>query len=107
VAHSSTLHAACQENEFELEQEGRRGVAMWPRTEAIYERPGDYDLEHEGDDEDIPRAAVGSQVEIGGLEREGPMLDEAVELLFRVTGFSTERGSAKTKAAACAPRAGH
>jgi hypothetical protein len=21
--------------------------------EAIYERPGDYDLEHEGDDEDV------------------------------------------------------
>src|SRR5690349_11989649 len=73
--------------------------------EAIYERPGDYDLEHEGDDEDItfyvrlldrwrPRRvmelgsgtgrvsiplarAAGAQVEIVGLEREGPMLDEA------------------------------
>jgi SAM-dependent methyltransferase len=40
--------------------------------EAIYERPRDYDLEHEGDDEE---AASGS--EVVGLEREGPMLDEA------------------------------
>ena len=24
-----------------------------PMTEAIYRRPGDYDLEHEGDDEDV------------------------------------------------------
>ena len=82
------------------------GVATWPRMEAIYERPGDYDLEHEGDDEDVTfyvkllerwrpsrvmelasgtgrvtiplaRAAVGSDVEIVGLEREGPMLEEA------------------------------
>ena len=29
------------------------GVAKWLRMEAIYERPGDYDLEHEGDDEDV------------------------------------------------------
>jgi SAM-dependent methyltransferase len=82
------------------------GVAEWLRMEAIYERPGDYDLEHEGDDEDVnfyvrlldrwrPRrvmelasgsgrvtiplasAAASSGSEIVGLEREGPMLDEA------------------------------
>ena len=75
--------------------------------EAIYERPADYDLEHEGDNEDVEfyvrllerwrprrvmelasgtdrvtiplaRAAAGSDVEIVGLEREGPMLDEAL-----------------------------
>jgi hypothetical protein len=70
--------------------------------EAIYERPGDYDLEHEGDDEDIafylrllndwqPRRVVelaaGSGrvtiplargTQIVGLEREGPMLDEGM-----------------------------
>jgi SAM-dependent methyltransferase len=76
--------------------------------EAIYERPRDYDLEHEGDDEDVafyvglleqwrPRrvmelasgsgrvtiplaraaARASSPIEIVGLEREGPMLDEA------------------------------
>jgi SAM-dependent methyltransferase len=72
--------------------------------EAIYQRPRDYDLEHEGDDEDvdfyvgllerwrprrvielasgsgriaIPLATAGSGVEIVGLERPGPMLDEA------------------------------
>jgi SAM-dependent methyltransferase len=74
--------------------------------EAIYERPGDYDLEHEGDDEDVAfyvkllalwrprrvmelasgsgrvsvplaRAAAASGIEIVGLERPGPMLDEA------------------------------
>ena len=74
--------------------------------EAICERPGDYDLEHEGDDEDVTfyvrlldrwrprrvlelasgtgrvtiplaRAAVRSEAEIVGLEREGPMLEEA------------------------------
>ena len=73
--------------------------------EAIYERPGDYDLEHEGDEEDvafylrllarwqprrvmelaagsgrvtIPLARAGSAtgIQIVGLEREGPMLDE-------------------------------
>ena len=78
------------------------------RMEAIYERPGDYDLEHEGDDEDIAfylkllkdwtprrvvelaagsgrvtiplaRAAAGKGVEIVGLEREGPMLDHATQ----------------------------
>ena len=75
------------------------------RMEAIYERPRDYDLEHEGDDEDVafyvrlldrwrPRRvmelASGSGrvaipmaraakpgVAIVGLEREGAMLDEA------------------------------
>jgi SAM-dependent methyltransferase len=75
--------------------------------EAIYERPRDYDLEHEGDDEDVAfyvhlltrwkprrvmelaagsgrvtiplaRAAASSAIEIVGLEREGPMLDEAI-----------------------------
>ena len=75
--------------------------------EAIYERPRDYDLEHEGDAEDLafylklldrwrPRrvmelasgsgrvtiplaraAAAALQTEIVGLERDGPMLDEA------------------------------
>jgi SAM-dependent methyltransferase len=82
------------------------GVATWLRMEAIYERPGDYDLEHEGDDEDVSfyvglldrwrprrvmelasgsgrvtiplaRAAASSGSEVVGLEREGPMLDEA------------------------------
>jgi SAM-dependent methyltransferase len=78
--------------------------------EAIYERPEDYELEHEGDDEDVgfyvgllhdwqqrrvmelasgsgrvtlplarAAAVVGSHVV--GLEREGPMLDEAVRRL--------------------------
>ena len=75
--------------------------------EAIYERPQDYDLEHEGDDEDVrfylrlltdwkPRrvvelaagsgrvtiplaqAAASRGVHVVGLEREGPMLDEAM-----------------------------
>jgi SAM-dependent methyltransferase len=74
--------------------------------EAIYERPRDYDLEHEGDGEDIEfykrlisrwhprhaielasgsgrvtiplaRLAAASQVDVVGLEREGPMLAEA------------------------------
>jgi SAM-dependent methyltransferase len=75
--------------------------------EEIYERPRDYDLEHEGDEEDIAfylrlltrwrprrvmelasgsgrvtmplaRAAVRSGIEIVGLELEGPMLDAAI-----------------------------
>jgi predicted O-methyltransferase YrrM len=75
--------------------------------EAIYERPGDYDLEHEGDEEDVAfyvrlltrwqprrvmelaagsgrvtiplaRAAAASGSQIVGLEREGPMLEEAM-----------------------------
>jgi SAM-dependent methyltransferase len=75
--------------------------------EAIYQRPQDYDLEHEGDDEDIgfyarllerwrprrvmelaagsgrvtiplARQAAAMGIEVVGLEREGPMLDEAV-----------------------------
>jgi SAM-dependent methyltransferase len=75
--------------------------------EAIYERPRDYDLEHEGDEEDVEfyrrllarwqprrvielaagsgrvtiplaRAAAASGVQIVGLEREGPMLEEAL-----------------------------
>jgi len=75
--------------------------------EPIYERPRDYDLEHEGDDEDIAfylrllerwrprrvielaagsgrvtiplaRAAAASGVQIVGLEREGAMLEEAI-----------------------------
>jgi SAM-dependent methyltransferase len=74
--------------------------------EAIYERPGDYDLEHEGDDEDIAfylrlladwkpkrvvelaagsgrvtiplaQAAAAAGAHIVGLEPEGPMLEEA------------------------------
>ena len=73
---------------------------------VIDERPRDYDLEHEGDDEDVAfylklldrwrprrvmelasgsgrvaiplaRAAAALQIEIVGLEREGPMLEEA------------------------------
>jgi predicted O-methyltransferase YrrM len=75
--------------------------------ETIYERPLDYDLEHEGDEEDVafylrllarwqPRrvmelaagsgrvtiplacAAAPKGVHIVGLEREGPMLEEAM-----------------------------
>jgi SAM-dependent methyltransferase len=75
--------------------------------EAIYDRPRDYDLEHEGDDEDIdfyirllerwrPRrvvelaagsgrvtiplasAAALTGIEVVGLERPGPMLEEAI-----------------------------
>ena len=74
--------------------------------EAIYQRPDDYDLEHEGDEEDVAfylrllarwqprrvmelaagsgrvtiplaRAGSASGVQIVGLERVGPMLDEA------------------------------
>jgi SAM-dependent methyltransferase len=74
--------------------------------EAIYQRPRDYDLEHESDDDDIEfyrrligrwqprrvmelasgsgrvtiplaRVAARSRLEIVGLEPEGPMLDEA------------------------------
>ena len=75
--------------------------------EAIYERPRDYDLEHEGDEEDVAfylrllarwqprrvielaagsgrvtiplaRAAAARGIHIVGLEREGPMLEEAM-----------------------------
>lgn len=75
--------------------------------EAIYERPRDYDLEHEGDEEDVAfylrllarwqprrvmelaagsgrvtiplaRAAARTGVQVVGLEREGPMLEEAI-----------------------------
>ncbi len=78
-----------------------------PGMEAIYERPRDYDLEHEGDEEDIAfylrllarwqprrvlelaagsgrvtiplaRAAAARGIQIVGLEREGPMLEEAM-----------------------------
>ena len=74
--------------------------------EAIYARPQDYDLEHEGDAEDVAfylglltrwrprrvmelasgsgrvamplaRAAAAAGVEVVGLERQGPMLEEA------------------------------
>jgi len=74
--------------------------------EAIYKRPRDYDLEHEGDDHDVEfyrqlierwrpcrimelasgsgrvtiplgRLAAASQLDVVGLEREGAMLDEA------------------------------
>jgi SAM-dependent methyltransferase len=76
------------------------------RMETIYERPRDYDLEHQGDDEDVAfylrlldrwrprrvlelasgsgrvtvplaRAGAASSIEIVGLEREGPMLEAA------------------------------
>jgi SAM-dependent methyltransferase len=75
--------------------------------EAIYERPRDYDLEHEGDEEDVAFylqllarwqpgrvmelaagsgrvtiplacAAAARGIQIVGLEREGPMLKEAM-----------------------------
>ena len=72
--------------------------------EAIYQRPRDYDLEHEGDDEDVefytgllarwrprrvlelasgsgriavPLAMAPGDSQIVGLERPGPMLEEA------------------------------
>ena len=74
--------------------------------ETIYERPRDYDLEHEGDDRDVEfyrqlierwrprrvmelasgsgrvtiplaRVAAACQLDVVGLEREGAMLDEA------------------------------
>jgi predicted O-methyltransferase YrrM len=80
---------------------------MMRGMETIYERPGDYDLEHEGDDEDIAfylrlldrwqpqrvmelaagsgrvtialaSAAAGRGIQIVGLERDGPMLEEAM-----------------------------
>src|ERR1051325_167338 len=73
--------------------------------ETIYQRPRDYDLEHEGDDEDVgfylrlldrwqprrvielvagsgrvtiplARAAAAQGMQVVGLEREGPMLEE-------------------------------
>jgi SAM-dependent methyltransferase len=87
---------------------GPRGpsVATTRGMEAIYERPRDYDLEHEGDDEDVAfylrllehwqprrvielaagsgrvtiplaRAAAARGTQIVGLEREGRMLEEA------------------------------
>jgi len=82
-------------------------VSQRPRAmEAIYQRPRDYDLEHEGDDQDVEfyrqlierwrprrvmelasgsgrvtiplaRLAAASQLDVVGLEREGAMLDEA------------------------------
>gem|GEM_PF-472503 len=96
--------------EWSQESSGTLLARVWQRSpamEPIYQRPGDYDLEHEGDDEDIefyirildrwrPRrvmelaagsgrvtiplacAAVPAGVEVVGLEREGPMLDEAL-----------------------------
>ena len=82
-------------------------VATMRGMEAIYERPHDYDLEHEGDEEDVEfylrllprwpprrvmelaagsgrvtiplaRAATAGGIQIVGLEREGPMLEEAM-----------------------------
>ena len=76
--------------------------------EAIYERPRDYDLEHEGDDEDVAfylrllarwqprrvielaagsgrvtlplaRAAAATGIQVVGLERDGPMLEAAMQ----------------------------
>jgi SAM-dependent methyltransferase len=81
-------------------------VAFTTDMEAIYQRPRDYDLEHEGDDQDVAfyvklldtwqprrvmelasgsgrvtiplaRAAAVSGVQIVGLEREASMLEEA------------------------------
>jgi len=81
-------------------------VASTTVMETIYERPRDYDLEHEGDDEDVEfylrvldrwrprrvmelasgsgrvtiplaRAMAGQGIEVVGLERAGPMLEEA------------------------------
>ncbi len=87
---------------------GPRGasVATTRGMEPIYDRPRDYDLEHDGDDEDVAfylrllerwqprrvielaagsgrvtiplaRAAAARGTQIVGLEREGPMLEEA------------------------------
>jgi SAM-dependent methyltransferase len=82
--------------------------------EPIYERPRDYDLEHEGDEEDVAfylrllerwqprrlmelaagsgrvtiplaRAAAPKGIEIVGLEREGPMLDEAMKKIAELS----------------------
>ena len=81
-------------------------LAITGRMEAIYERPRDYDLEHEGDDEDVAfylpllarwrprrvmelasgsgrvtmplaRAAAAGGIQVVGLERDGPMLEAA------------------------------
>lgn len=81
--------------------------------EAIYERPRDYDLEHEGDEEDVAfylrllarwqprrvielgagsgrvtiplaRAAAARDIQVVGLEREGPMRDEAMRKRARL-----------------------
>lgn len=83
-------------------------LALASRMDTIYQRPRDYDLEHEGDDEDVAfyeklltkwrprrvmelasgngriaiplaRAAAASGVEIVGLEREGSMLEAAYQ----------------------------
>jgi hypothetical protein len=42
-----------QENEFQLKWTARRTSRNACGMEAIYERPRDYDLEHEGDEEDV------------------------------------------------------
>ena len=97
---------ARQENHLPLDWPVGLFVAASRRMEAIYERPRDYDLEHEGDDEDVAfyvrlldrwkprrvmelaagsgrvtiplaRAAAGKGIEVVGLELEGPMLDHA------------------------------
>jgi ubiquinone/menaquinone biosynthesis C-methylase UbiE len=88
--------------------------------ETIYQRPSDYDLEHEGDDEDLAcyvkllekwrpqrvmelasgsgrvtialaQAVAGSSVEIVGLERQGSMLEAAHQKCAALT--DTERRS--------------
>jgi SAM-dependent methyltransferase len=87
--------------------------------EAIYERPRDYDLEHEGDDEDVafyvgllqhwqPRRvmelaagsgrvtlplarAASAGVRIVGLEREGPMLEDARRKLMELEPHHREQ----------------
>jgi len=85
---------------------GRQRAATRPGTDAIYDRPQDYDLEHEGDDEDVrfyvelvrrlrparvlelaagsgrvtiplARSVAGQAVDIVGLELADAMLEEA------------------------------
>jgi len=97
---------AYDEHGFELERSDGAKLASRMVMETIYERPRDYDLEHEGDDEDVAfylrvldkwrprrvmelasgsgritiplaRAAASSGIQVVGLEREGPMLDDA------------------------------
>jgi SAM-dependent methyltransferase len=94
-----------QENDFSSTGPGGASMAMARGMEGIYERPRDYDLEHEGDDDDVvfylrlldrwqprrvmelaagsgrvtiplARAAVAKGIQVVGLERAGPMLDE-------------------------------
>jgi hypothetical protein len=50
--------------------------------EAIYARPHDYDLEHEGDGEQVDRYVSDLDCHV--------YYPREVELLFRSTGFATE-----------------